>query len=135
MQIKPVRHFKSWTQRRRPTVLDTCKNKTQVSDEVFLTNRDGAQLQFICTNPLFLRSFSLSLSPSPSAGNGSLPLEPLSEPLQDKDVSTVGGQQNVNILVPWERGTHETVHDVDIRLDLPIIAFFLSVSASFSTTL
>lgn len=42
-------------------------------------------------DPLFQRSSSLSPSPSPSAGTGSLPPEPLSEPLCDrKEKAEVG---------------------------------------------
>lgn len=44
------------------------------------------------SNLLFERSFSRSLSPSPSAGTGSLPPGPPSEPLSETSVWTAGGR-------------------------------------------
>lgn len=79
---------------------------------------------------LFQRSFSPSLSPSPSAGTGSLLLGPPSEPLSETSVWTAGGGS-------WDKCTHKLCWLITVKqwAELPMMALFLSVSASFSTIL
>lgn len=83
------------------------------------------------SNLLFQRSFSPSLSPSPSAGTGSLPPGPPSEPLSETSVWTAGVVSRVH------KCTHKLCWRIPVKQwsDLPMMALFLSVSASFSTIL